>query len=1012
MRPLFILLLSWAPIFIQAQTIKTFAGNGVPSYSGNGGPATAATVNWAVGVCRDAAGNIYFAEYNNHVIRKVDPAGIITTYAGTGVPGYSGDGGPATAAQLDLPWGLGIDHLGNIFVTEQQTNVIRKIDPSGIITTYAGTGAIGYTGDGGPATAATFFRPSDIAVDPAGNIYFGDGYQVVRKVNTAGIISTFAGIGTAGFSGDGGPATSARLHNPTSVEWGNSGLYIGDNLNNRIRFVNSAGIINTIAGNGTAGYSGDGGPPLAAQISGPLGMAFDVSTGDLYEADYTNNAVRKITATTITTAAGTGVAGFSGDGGPAILARLNKPWGIEAVNGHVWFADLDNNRVRDFGACVVNITGNAPICAGSSITLSSSSAGTWSSNNTPVATVHLNTGIVTGVSTGTAVITLSVSAGCYGTTTVTVLPPPSAISGAISLCAGFTTTLSNAVTGGNWTSGTTTVATVNTIGVVTGVSSGTTVITYTTGSGCSVTSTVTVLPSPGSISGPTAVCVGTTVQLSNTTAGGTWTSSNAAVATIDPVSGMITGLSGGTATISYTLASGCYATLLFTVSPIPPAITGFTSVCAGAITMLSNSVAGGTWSSGSPGVATAGVVSGAVSGLTPGTAVISYAMPGGCFATTSVSVIPAPSAIYGNMSICSGTTTLLSNSVSGGSWSSSAPGVANITGTGLVAAVAAGTTVITYALPTGCFSVATLTVIPMPDTITGGTSLCTGSTISLANSVAGGTWYTAATGIATVSTSGAVTGVSAGIVDLTYSIQGCMVTTALQVKMTPAIAMDNQIELCDSTSRVIGSPQPPGVSYLWSTGSTDSAITITSQGSYTLTVALDGCTDAAVLIVLSMSRPDPLSLGDDTTVCEGTTVVLHSGVNNATWNKATRGESYTVSEGGKYYAYVSNVCGTSSDTVNVFFQNCTIVFPTAFSPNGDGHNDFFRAITNSDAFTSFSMSIFNRWGNRVFFTTRITDGWDGKYKGVQQDPDVFYYMVSYTFYGKEGSLKGDLYLVR
>ncbi len=254
----------------QNGIITNLAGNGFNGWNGDGGPATTAQIGTPSGMNFDNAGNLYYADNYNCVVRKISTSGIITTVAGSGTGGYSGDGGPATAAKLH-PKDVALDASGNIYVADDNNNVVRKISTSGIITTFAGNGSSGNSGDGGPATAAQTGRVVAVATDATGNVYLsGYNSNVVRKVNTSGIITTVAGNGTGGYSGDGGPATAATLLNPFGIVVDAlSNLYIVDESNYRVRKVNASGMISTIAGNGTIGFSGDGGPATAAQLRYP-----------------------------------------------------------------------------------------------------------------------------------------------------------------------------------------------------------------------------------------------------------------------------------------------------------------------------------------------------------------------------------------------------------------------------------------------------------------------------------------------------------------------------------------------------------------------------------------------------------------------------------------------------------------------------------------------------------------------------------------------------------------------
>ncbi|MFE5934257.1 RICIN domain-containing protein [Streptomyces sp. NPDC056470] len=275
--------------------ISTVAGTGIAGYQGVDGPAVSAQLNCPCGVAVDDEGNVFIADADNHRVRRITADGTISTVAGTGTAGFGGDGGFATAAQLNRPLGVAVDSMGVLYVAECDNHRVRRVTTDGKISTVAGTGTPGFNGDGGPAMSAQLNCPRGVAVDGADNVFIADAdNHRVRKVTADGTISTVAGTGAAGFGGDDSPATSAKLNNPLGMVVDSTGtLYIADAGNHRVRRVTADGTISTVAGTGAASFGGDDSPADSAQLSNPLGLAVDC-VDTLYIADSNNHRVRRI----------------------------------------------------------------------------------------------------------------------------------------------------------------------------------------------------------------------------------------------------------------------------------------------------------------------------------------------------------------------------------------------------------------------------------------------------------------------------------------------------------------------------------------------------------------------------------------------------------------------------------------------------------------------------------------------------------------------------------------------
>jgi sugar lactone lactonase YvrE len=351
----------------QTCAVTTVAGTVMDGFTGNGGPATDARLNQPAGIAVDGAGNVYVSDFANNMVRVISPAGSIDAYVGCGIAGFTGDGNPATNSKLDGPRGLAFDAAGNLYIADCGNNRIRKVSPAGVLSTFAGTGTAGFSGDGGAATAAELRLPYGVKADALGNIYIADlGNNRVRRVDASGNIVTVAGNGAAAFTGDGGPATAAALRSPADMVPDNAGnLYIADMDNQDIRKVDGAGTITTVAGNNWPGWVCDSVHGTNSELFQPMCVITD-AYGNILIADMDNNRVRRLTdAYIIYSVGGTGVAGHSGDGGPATAAELNHPSAIAMDGaGNIYVAEAGDGVVRRFSGCDPSAVAGVAVAAG------------------------------------------------------------------------------------------------------------------------------------------------------------------------------------------------------------------------------------------------------------------------------------------------------------------------------------------------------------------------------------------------------------------------------------------------------------------------------------------------------------------------------------------------------------------------------------------------------------------------------------------------------------------------
>jgi hypothetical protein len=436
MKSVLFFFMTLLPLLGYGQIITTVCGNGLPGSDGNGGLATLAKVYYPTLVTCDLFGNYYFTE-NSHKARMVSKCGIITTLAGVGTSGYSGDGGVATAAQLNMPLGIAVHKSGDIYINDRMNYRIRKVDAlTGIITTVAGNGTPGFFGDSGPAILASINGVAGIACDTFGNLFISDHINNrIRKINNSGIISTYVGTGVGGYSGDGGLADTAKITLPSGIACDLSGnVFFIDGGCMGVRMVDRiTGIISTVAGSGVTGFSGDGGPATLAKFYGPIAVTVDLN-GNIYIADKGNERVRRVnTSGIVNTVAGTGTSGYSGDGDIATVANLYYPEGVACNKaGNLLIADFANHRIRKVtfnsdDTVSISISSVLSVPVGSIVTINATVANAGSSYiihwlNRGVEFSTTTVPVVTytkpsGIDTITARVVSTASYGCYDSVT-------------------------------------------------------------------------------------------------------------------------------------------------------------------------------------------------------------------------------------------------------------------------------------------------------------------------------------------------------------------------------------------------------------------------------------------------------------------------------------------------------------------------------------------------------------------------------------------------------------------
>jgi uncharacterized protein YjdB len=541
------------------------------------------------------------------------------------------------------------------------------------------------------------------------------------------------------------------------------------------------------------------------------------------------------------------------------------------------------------------IIGSSFVCPGATTTLTSGTPGfVWSTSDASTALIDASTGVITGVATGPLTITYTnPTTGCYTTRSESVNPVPGNFTGNMYTCVGKTTQLSSISSlGYTWTSGNTSVATVvGSTGLVSGVSGGSAVISYTNGVGCTTTGVVTVTALPAALTGNNAICLGGTTVFSSTDMGGSWTSSNTAIASVDPVTGVISGVGAGSATITYSYSSiGCITTKNVTVNPLPAAITGSLSVCIGGVTTLNDVNGGGTWTS-SDATITVNSYARAMIGVATGTATITYTLPTGCTTTTVLTVIPTPTAITGNALISQGSSTTLANSLSGGTWTSGYTYVAMVDPvSGVVTSVAAGSTTITYTLANGCSTTRVVTVSAI-NPIAGTTTLCSGGSATLTCSTTGGSWSSTDITVATINpATGVLTGVGTGTSTITYMLASGLFRTAVVTVNAAVTGITGNTPICVGNTLTLANTTSGGT---WTSSNTSVAVVGSSSGVVTgagnggsATITYNAGVGCVATTILSVNS-NPPAISGATSVCLNQSGTLGDAVSGGTWSSST-----------------------------------------------------------------------------------------------------------------------------
>ena len=1043
MKILFNLILLCQFHYLNAQIITTFAGTGLAGNSGNGGLANIAQLDRPLGITTDNLGNVYIADNRNHQIKKVNTSGIITVLAGTGIAGFSGDGGLATNAKLFFPKSISVDQFNNVYFSDQDGEKLRRINTSGIITTIMGN-PLGFSGDGGPLSLAQFDHISAPVFDATGNMYIIDAYNyVIRKVNIAGIVSTIAGTpGVGGFSGDGGPAINAQFISLFNLALDNLGnIYVS--TNNRIRKIDLSGNVNTLVGNAPFGFSGDGGLAALAAVNVISGVALD-NSGNIYFGDFYNNRIRKINAAgIISTVVGNGINGYTGDGGLATSAQVGEIVTITFdASNNLYFSIQNYPAIRKVSNCATAIILQQPtdvsLCNAGSVTFSTVATNltgyqwqekvstVWNNiiNNAMYADATTNTLNIFGASTSMNTYQyrceLTNVCGNVFTTpaTLTVSTPtaPTIIinTATNTICQGSTITFTATSTNGGtlpvyqWKkNGINVGANANTYSNSTLVNGDIISCSLISNESCLTTASANSNNIIINVNPPVATTVSINASINNICSGSTVnfnaTTTNGGATPI--YQWKKNGLNVGTNSSSFitnTLINGDVISCLLTSS----------QSCLISTTVISNNVTMIVYPLLLPTV----IITASTNNVCVGTPIT--------FNATTTNSGASQTYQWKKNGLNVGTN--ISNYTDN-----------NLTSSDIISCI--------LSVSGGCFapnpivsnsiqSTVLLPALPNVTINTSKTAICKGTIIgfsSVATNITPTTTYqwmkngiNVGTNSSTYTDSNIINGDAVKLKISTTNNNNCIAvstvasnTIVMTVFENPTVALDHSNAICNAGTKSLDAGN--FATYQWSDGTLQRIINISALGTYYVTVKdNNGCIGSDTVKITTI-LPNPSNfLRKDTFICTYGSVVItaKSGYKKYLWNDLSTQSSLIVTQPGLYKLMVTdnNNCKAEEGILVIKKDGCIKGFyiPNAFTPNNDKKNDFFKPFIFGNL-KKYRFIIYNRYGHIVFNTTDINKGWDGKLNGEVVDTNGYVWFCNFKLDGEVEEVKrGTFLLVR